>query len=124
MFGPSGDRTGSIREYWLALMSRIEKLARSRVTPPDPMTDKRRRLSISDKGLAWSKMVDKRFLRKNSEMVAIKGRAFTKELGVKSSSVLVSDIFSRIALSIRRSPIRKELVILSSPTRRTRRFER
>src|SRR3989344_4655106 len=104
MFCPSGDLTGSIREYCEALMSRIEKLARSRVTPPDPITDKRRKLSTSDSGFAWSKIVDKRFRRKNSEMVAIKGRALTSELGVSNSSVLLKDIFSRIARSKRSNP--------------------
>jgi len=51
MFGPSGERIGQILEYCDALISRIEKEARSLVTPPVPITDKRRRLSISDKGL-------------------------------------------------------------------------
>ena len=33
------------------LYTRIENEARSRVTPPEPMTDNRRKLSISDNGL-------------------------------------------------------------------------
>src|SRR5260221_5543539 len=73
MFGPSGERNGSILEYCDALMSRIEKEARSRVTPPLPMTDKRRRLSISAKGFVWSRIVDKRLRRKKSLIVAISG---------------------------------------------------
>ncbi len=104
MFGPSGERTGSIREYCEALISRIEKLARSLVTPPVPITDKRRKLSTSDKGLMRSKIVDKRLRRKNSDTVAINGLALISDAGDNSSPALVNDIFSRIDLSSRNKP--------------------
>src|SRR3989344_1915760 len=124
MFGPSGDRTGSILEYCEALMSRIENDARSRVTPPVPMTDNRRKLSTSDKGLVWSRMVDKRLRRKNSLMVATNGRALTSEDGVKTSSVLVKDIFSRIDRSNLSRPMRNAEDATNSPTDLTRRLLR
>ncbi len=115
MFGPSGDLTGSIREYWDALISRIENDARSLVTPPVPMTDKRRKLSISESGFVWSKIVESLFLLKNSEMVAINGLAFTKAAGVSTSSVFVRDIFSRIDFSSLIKPILNADSLTNSP---------
>jgi len=85
----------------------MEKEALSRVTPPEPITDKRRKLSISDKGLVWSKMVESRLRLKNSEIAATKGLGFTRVLGVISISDFASDIFSLIDLSSLKSPTRK-----------------
>src|SRR3989344_4658265 len=124
MLGPSGERTGQMRPYWLVLMSRMEKEARSLVTPPGPITERRRRLSISDRGLVWSRIVDKRLRRKNSEIVAIMGRALTKVEGVINSSVLVKLIFSRIDRSRRSKPTLKAVSITNSPTQRTLRLAR
>ncbi len=50
MFGPSGDLIGQILPYCELLISRIEKAARSLDIPPVPITVKRFKLSISDKG--------------------------------------------------------------------------
>ena len=65
MFGPSGLLTGQILPYWEALMSRIEKEARSREIPPTPITVKRLRLSTSAKGFVWSRIVESWLVRKN-----------------------------------------------------------
>src|SRR3989339_804589 len=109
MFGPSGDLTGSIRPYWEELTSRIEKEARSRLIPPVPITDTRRKLSISLKGLVSSKIVDSWLERKNSLREAINGRALIKTEGVGLSSGEIKLIFSLIERSNFKRPSRKAL---------------
>src|SRR3990170_9143423 len=105
-------------------MSRIEKEALSLVTPPGPMTERRLRLSISLKGFVWSRIVESLFLRKNSDIVAIIGRAFTRDADVIFSSAFVKLIFARIERSSRSNPILNAVVATNLPTQRTRRFAR
>src|SRR5258706_14223123 len=117
MFGPSGDLTGSSREYWEALTTRIEKLARSLLIPPVPRTETLLKLSTSDNGLVSSKIVESWLLLKNSLREAINGLALIKLAGSGLSSGEIKDIFSLTDLSRRRRPTLKALTATSSPTR-------
>src|SRR5690606_3148971 len=124
MLGPSGERTGQILPYCEELMSRIEKEALSREIPPVPITVKRLRLSISAKGLVWSRMDEMWYVQKNSFIEAIIGCAFIKWLGENFSSVEARDIFSLTILSNLSAPTRKAIDPTSSPIERMRRFDR
>src|SRR3990167_1331521 len=124
MFGPSGERTGSILPYWDAFTSRIEKLALSLLIPPGPRTETRRRLSTSERGLVSSKIVESWLLLKNSFNDAISGRALIKVAGRGLSSGESKLILSLIDLSSLKRPTRKALTATNSPTLLRRLFAR
>ena len=124
MFGPSGERTGSILEYCEELTSRMEKLALSRFIPPGPKTETRLRLSISERGFVSSRMVESWLLLKNSLSEAIRGLALIKVAGRGLSSGEIRLIFSFTERSILKSPTLKALTATSSPTLLRRLFER
>src|SRR3989338_10505137 len=103
MLGPSGVLTGQIRPYWDECMSRIENDARSRDTPPVPITVSLLKLSISDKGFVWSTIVESWLTRKNSLIEAIRGFGLISWLGDKSATAPVKLMRSLIVRSRRRS---------------------
>src|SRR3989304_6390646 len=120
MLGPSGDLTGSIFPYCEELTSLIEKLALSLFIPPGPRTETLLRLSISERGLVSSRIVDNWLLLKNSFKDAIRGLALIKVAGKGLSSAEINDIFSLTDLSSLKSPTLNALVATSSPTRLSR----
>ena len=109
-----------MREYWEWLMSLIENAARSLAIPPVPMTVRRLRLSSSESGLVWSRIVESWDERKNSLIAEIIGLALIREAGDGiSSSTEARLIRSLITRSIRSTPILKAFWATSSPTRRS-----
>src|SRR3989304_3887249 len=115
MLGPSGLLIGQILPYWDEFMSLIEKAARSRDIPPVPITVSLFKLSISERGFVWSRIVESCEVLKNSLIDAIIGRALISPAIVTGSSRLIRLILSLMLRSSRRNPTRNAVFVKNLP---------
>src|SRR3990167_2723034 len=116
MLGPSGLLIGQIFPYCEELMYLIEKAALSLEIPPVPITVKRLRLSISERGFVWSRIVESCEVRKNSLIEAIIGRALIRLAIETGTSGVIRLILSLIERSSLKTPTRNAVVATNSPT--------